>query len=43
MASLLGIVAFVLVGFISQRVIGAWHESARVTDRHKSITKKKEK
>jgi NitT/TauT family transport system permease protein len=43
MASLLGIVAFVLVGFISQRVIGAWHESARVTDRQKSITKKKEK
>jgi NitT/TauT family transport system permease protein len=28
-SSLLGIFAFVLVGFVSQRVIGAWHESAR--------------
>ena len=32
MASLLGIFAFVLVGFVSQRVIGPWHESARITD-----------
>jgi NitT/TauT family transport system permease protein len=29
MASLLGVVTFVLVGFIAQRVIGGWHESAR--------------
>ena len=29
MASLLGVFTFVLVGFVSQRVIGAWHESAR--------------
>jgi NitT/TauT family transport system permease protein len=29
MSSLLGVVTFVLVGLISQRVIGAWHESAR--------------
>jgi NitT/TauT family transport system permease protein len=28
-SSLLGIFAFLLVGFISQRVIGGWHESAR--------------
>ncbi len=39
MASLLGIFAFVLVGFISQRVIGAWHESARTADRSNSVTK----
>lgn len=32
MASSLGICAFVLVGFVSQRVIGPWHESARITD-----------
>jgi len=32
MASLLGIFAFVLVGFVSQRIIGPWHESARITD-----------
>ena len=32
MASLLGIFAFVLVGVVSQRIIGPWHESARITD-----------
>jgi len=29
MASLLGVLTFVVVGFIGQRVIGEWHESAR--------------
>jgi NitT/TauT family transport system permease protein len=29
MSSLLGVLVFVLVGFIAQRVIGGWHESAR--------------
>jgi NitT/TauT family transport system permease protein len=29
MASLLGILTFVFVGFVAQRVIGGWHESAR--------------
>jgi NitT/TauT family transport system permease protein len=29
MASLLGVVTFALVGFIAQRVVGSWHESAR--------------
>jgi len=29
MASLLGVLTFVFVGFVSQRVIGGWHESAR--------------
>jgi len=38
MASLLGIFAFVLVGFVSQRVIGSWHESTRVADRRKPLT-----
>jgi NitT/TauT family transport system permease protein len=28
-ASLLGIVVFVLVGFINQRVVGRWHTSTR--------------
>jgi NitT/TauT family transport system permease protein len=32
MASLLGICAFMLVGLVSQRVVGPWHESARITD-----------
>ena len=32
MASLLGIFAFVFVGVVSQRIIGPWHESARITD-----------
>jgi NitT/TauT family transport system permease protein len=29
MSSLLGVLTFVLVGFVAQRVIGGWHESAR--------------
>jgi NitT/TauT family transport system permease protein len=32
MASLLGLAAFSIVGFVSQRVLGPWHESAQIED-----------
>jgi NitT/TauT family transport system permease protein len=32
-ASLLGVLTFVLVGLIAQRVVGGWHESARSRDK----------
>ncbi len=32
-ASLFGVLTFVLVGLIAQRVVGGWHESARGRDK----------
>jgi NitT/TauT family transport system permease protein len=32
-ASLLGVLTFAVVGFIAQRVVGGWHESARSRDK----------